>query len=49
MAVKYGKFEMPNNITVDEATMTSTFARFVAEPLNGVLVTPSAIRYDAFC
>lgn len=34
MAVKYGKFEMPNNITVDEATMTSTYARFVAEPFE---------------
>jgi DNA-directed RNA polymerase subunit alpha len=34
MAVKYGKFEMPNNISVDEATMTSTFARFIAEPFE---------------
>lgn len=34
MAVKYGKFEMPSSITVDEATMTPTFARFVAEPFE---------------
>lgn len=34
MAVKYGKFEMPGNITVDEATMSPTFARFVAEPFE---------------
>ena len=34
MAVKYGKFEMPNKITVDEETMTATYARFVAEPFE---------------
>lgn len=34
MSVKYGKFEMPQNITLDEATATSTFGRFVAEPFE---------------
>lgn len=34
MSVKYGKFELPNSITVDEQTATSTFARFVAEPFE---------------
>ncbi len=34
MTVKYGKFEMPANITVEESSMTSTFARFVAEPFE---------------
>lgn len=34
MSVKYGKFEMPNEITVDEATATSTFTRFLAEPFE---------------
>ncbi|MEM7174829.1 MAG: DNA-directed RNA polymerase subunit alpha [Chlamydiota bacterium] len=31
MTVKYGKFELPSNIKVDEATKTNCFARFVAE------------------
>ncbi len=34
MTVKYGKFEMPQKITVDEQTATTTFARFVAEPFE---------------
>lgn len=34
MSVKYGKFEMPSKISVDEDTATSTFARFVAEPFE---------------
>ncbi len=34
MSVRYGKFEMPQKITVDEETVTSTFARFVAEPFE---------------
>src|ERR1700722_4852054 len=34
MSVKYGKFEMPQKITVDEATATATFARFIAEPFE---------------
>jgi len=31
MAVKYGKFELPTKIKIDEATKTGTFARFIAE------------------
>ena len=31
MAVKYGKFELPSKIKVDEQSRTSTFARFIAE------------------
>ena len=34
MAVKYGKFELPTKIKVDEASRTSTFARFIAEPFE---------------
>lgn len=34
MSVKYGKFEMPERIKVDEATQTATFARFIVEPLE---------------
>ena len=34
MSVKYGKFEMPQKITLDEETATSTFARFVVEPFE---------------
>jgi DNA-directed RNA polymerase subunit alpha len=34
MAVKYGKFELPAKIKVDESTRTDTFARFVAEPFE---------------
>ncbi len=34
MSVKYGKFEMPQKITVDEETVSSTFARFIAEPFE---------------
>lgn len=34
MSVKYGKFEMPQTITVEEATATPTFARFIAEPFE---------------
>lgn len=34
MSVMYGKFEMPQNITLDEATATTTYARFVAEPFE---------------
>lgn len=34
MSVKYGKFEMPQKITLDEETATDTFARFVAEPFE---------------
>lgn len=31
MAVKYGKFELPQSITLDEHSATHTFARFIAE------------------
>lgn len=34
MSVKYGKFEMPQKITLDEASATSTYARFIAEPFE---------------
>ncbi len=34
MAVKYGKFEMPEKIKMDEASHTSTFARFIVEPFE---------------
>jgi len=34
MSVKYGKFEMPQNISLDEASATATFARFIAEPFE---------------
>ena len=34
MSVMYGKFEMPQNITLDEDTATATYARFVAEPFE---------------
>ena len=31
MTVKYGKFELPTNIKIEEATKTETFSRFIAE------------------
>lgn len=34
MSVKYGKFEMPEKIKLDEATQTPTFARFIIEPFE---------------
>ena len=34
MSVKYGKFEMPQKITVDRRNLQSNFARFVAEPFE---------------
>lgn len=34
MSVKYGKFEMPEKIRLDETTRTTTFARFVIEPFE---------------
>jgi DNA-directed RNA polymerase subunit alpha len=34
MSVKYGKFEMPDKIKLDEASQTATFARFVIEPFE---------------
>lgn len=34
MAVKYGKFELPTKIKVDEASKSGIFARFIAEPFE---------------
>ncbi|MCB1115093.1 MAG: DNA-directed RNA polymerase subunit alpha [Chlamydiia bacterium] len=34
MTVKYGKFELPANIKVEEASKTETFSRFIAEPFE---------------
>lgn len=34
MAVKYGKFELPSKIKIDESSKKATFARFVAEPFE---------------
>lgn len=34
MPVKYGKFEMPEKIKLDEASQTETFARFIIEPFE---------------
>lgn len=34
MSVKYGKFEMPQKITIEEDTATPMYARFVAEPFE---------------
>jgi len=34
MSVKYGKFEMPERIKVDEAQQSATFARFIIEPFE---------------
>jgi DNA-directed RNA polymerase subunit alpha len=34
MAVKYGKFELPQKITLDKQSSTNTFARFIAEPFE---------------
>jgi DNA-directed RNA polymerase subunit alpha len=34
MPVKYGKFEMPEKIKLDEASQTATFARFIVEPFE---------------
>ncbi len=34
MTVKYGKFELPTKITIDETNKAETFVRFVAEPFE---------------
>lgn len=34
MFVKYGKFEMPDKIKLDESTQTLTYARFIIEPFE---------------
>jgi DNA-directed RNA polymerase subunit alpha len=34
MAVKYGKFEMPEKIKIDESTKNTNFAKFIVEPFE---------------
>jgi DNA-directed RNA polymerase subunit alpha len=34
MTVKYGKFEMPEKIKLDEGSQTNTYARFIVEPFE---------------
>jgi DNA-directed RNA polymerase subunit alpha len=34
MAIKYGKFELPSKIKLDDAGRSKTFARFIAEPFE---------------
>ncbi|NGX50407.1 MAG: DNA-directed RNA polymerase subunit alpha [Chlamydiae bacterium] len=34
MTVKYGKFELPTNIKIEETSKTETFVRFIAEPFE---------------
>ena len=34
MSVVYGKFEIPEQIKIDEEAATPTFARFIAEPFE---------------
>lgn len=34
MVVKYGKFEMPEKIKIDESSKTNTYGRFVIEPFE---------------
>ncbi len=34
MAVKYGKFEMPETIKVEESTQSDTYSRFIVEPFE---------------
>lgn len=34
MAVKYGKFELPTKITIDESSRSGSFVRFIAEPFE---------------
>lgn len=34
MAVKYGKFELPTKITIDESSRSAHFVRFIAEPFE---------------
>lgn len=34
MSVKYGKFEMPQQIEIDEESATATYGRFIAEPFE---------------
>ena len=34
MPIRLSRFEMPHNVQLDEATKTSTYTRFVAEPFE---------------
>ncbi len=34
MTVKYGKFELPTNIKIEEASKSDTYSRFIAEPFE---------------
>jgi DNA-directed RNA polymerase subunit alpha len=34
MAIKLGRFELPNRVVKDEKTATTTYARFIAEPFE---------------
>lgn len=34
MSVKYGKFELPQNLKVDKDSLSKTFTRFIAEPFE---------------
>ncbi|MEC7839673.1 MAG: DNA-directed RNA polymerase subunit alpha [Chlamydiota bacterium] len=34
MSVKYGKFELPNKIKLEESSASKTFGRFIAEPFE---------------
>jgi DNA-directed RNA polymerase subunit alpha len=34
MSVKYGKFELPHQLTLDKPSATATFSRFIAEPFE---------------
>jgi DNA-directed RNA polymerase subunit alpha len=35
MAIRLGKFQLPNRLTKEEATATDTYSKFVAEPFEG--------------
>ena len=34
MPIRLSRFEMPNNVQIDEATKTATYTRFIAEPFE---------------
>jgi DNA-directed RNA polymerase subunit alpha len=35
MAIRLGKFQLPNRLTKEEATATDTYSKFIAEPFEG--------------
>ena len=35
MAIRLGKFQLPNRLSKDESTATETYAKFIAEPFEG--------------